>query len=400
MKYISVGILLILIDVAVPFTIHTTVGNNRNNDYATKSLKSSTISSSESDQLSIQKKNLLNLLKVNPIEDPILADPYTKEGLIITTQGSMIGGATNNRAKYILKSSTNSYEGSSNSFVNLLKPIAERKDLNTSEVVTEIASSLFSTLTPFIPPPLRSILSSVGFTSSEYLPMRDLFTSSSVSFAYERGWRQGFTRAGFPGPDKEAEMAMNYFEPSMTKYYNSRVIVDMSCATGLFTRRFVKSNKYKRVFGCDYSASMLQQARRFIEDDIDISTKNRNTQLDLIRLDVGQIPMKNESIDALHAGAAMHCWPELPKAVSEIYRVLKPGGRYFATTFLSSYFSNLMRTDGNVDAASISGPSQQAFQYFASIDQLRLLLINGGFKDENISIEILGNACVVIRCEK
>jgi uncharacterized protein YbaR (Trm112 family) len=31
----------------------------------------------------------------------------------------------------------------------------------------------------------------------------ELFRSPWVSFAYERGWRQNFRRAGFPGPDEE-----------------------------------------------------------------------------------------------------------------------------------------------------------------------------------------------------
>ena len=63
---------------------------------------------------------------------------------------------------------------------------------------------------------------------------RDLFTSPAVSFAYERGWRQGFTQAGFPGPDIEAEMAMDYFAPSAAAAgdVSKSVLVDMSCATG------------------------------------------------------------------------------------------------------------------------------------------------------------------------
>lgn len=223
--------------------------------------------------------------------------------------------------------------------------------------------------------------------------MRDLFTSPSVSFAYERGWRQGFASAGFPGPDQEAEMAMTYFAPSIAKS-KDKILVDMSCATGLFTRRFAASGKYSRVLGCDYSDSMLLEAGRRIRSEPDLLS-SKTTNIELIRLDVGQIPMKNNTIDALHAGAAMHCWPDLKAAVSEIHRVLKPGGRYFATTFLSSYFGTLQRAEGGA-----SGPSRQAFQYFGSVEELRDLLISGGFHRENISIEVLGNACVVIRCEK
>jgi hypothetical protein len=61
--------------------------------------------------------------------------------------------------------------------------------------------------------------------------MRDLFTSPAVSYAYERGWRQGFAQAGFPGPDVESDMAMDYFAPVVART-NYSVVVDMSCATG------------------------------------------------------------------------------------------------------------------------------------------------------------------------
>jgi len=150
---------------------------------------------------------------------------------------------------------------------------------------------------------------------------------------------------------------------------------------------------------------MLTEARRRIvleeQRGGSLSKKNlKTTNLELIRLDVGQIPMKDDSIDCLHAGAAMHCWPDLDTAVKEVYRVLKPGGRYFATTFLATYFSVLSNMDSGSSSASSSMPSQQAFQYFTSIETLRNLLERGGFESGKIQIEVLGNACVVIRAEK
>jgi hypothetical protein len=39
-----------------------------------------------------------------------------------------------------------------------------------------------------------------------------LFRSPLVSFAYERGWRQGFAWAGFPGPDQEFALAMEQLQ--------------------------------------------------------------------------------------------------------------------------------------------------------------------------------------------
>jgi SAM-dependent methyltransferase len=335
------------------------------------------------DRLQAEKNKLLDLLQASPKEDPVLADPLTKEPLTISTTSPFLGGSRYTRQTFILQSASHTYSGKSDTFLDLLQPAGEEKSAE---------SSFFKTVVPLIPPPLRSAMVSVGMNDG-YIPMRDLFTSPSVSFAYERGWRQGFRAAGFPGPDQEAEMAMAYFAPSMAKS-DDKVLVDMSCATGLFTRRFAASGKYKRVLGCDYSDSMLLEAGRRIRAEPSLLTSN-STKLELIRLDVGQIPMKDNSVDALHAGAAMHCWPDLDAAVSEIYRVLKPGGRYFATTFLSSYFGTLQRAEGGA-----SGPSKQAFQYFGSVEELRTLLVCGGFKKESVTIEVLGNACVVIRCEK
>jgi len=134
---------------------------------------------------------------------------------------------------------------------------------------------------------------------------------------------------------------------------------------------------------------MLLEARNRIRTEIS-NNPSITTSLDLVRCDVGSIPMMTCTVDALHAGAAMHCWPDLQSALSEIYRVLKPGGRYFATTFLSSYFT----------AISSNANSIRAYQLFESEDMLRKLIIKGGFEDGKVQIEVLGQACVVIRAEK
>ncbi|KVH94364.1 hypothetical protein Ccrd_003562 [Cynara cardunculus var. scolymus] len=42
------------------------------------------------------------------------------------------------------------------------------------------------------------------------------------------------------------------------------------------------------------------------------------------------------SIDAVHAGAALHCWPSPSNAIAEINRILRSGGVFVGTTFLRS----------------------------------------------------------------
>ena len=351
------------------------------------------LSTKTDEELQMQKKKLFDLIGKKSSIDPVLVDPITKESIEITAPGVLLGGESRRRSvQYRIESPSNRFRGSSDTFIDLLEPAVETKPSSSSSPLRNVLQQAFPVVPFFLRQPLAAL------TDGEYIPMRDLFTSPAVSFAYERGWRQGFAPAGFPGPDVESTMAMDYFAPVVARAGpSSSVVVDMSCATGLFTRRFAATDKYGRVLGCDYSEAMLTEARRRIEAESKLSKTNlKNTRLDLVRLDVGIIPMRNESIDCLHAGAAMHCWPDLDKAASEIHRVLKPGGRYFATTFLSTYFSTLSSMDGQ----GASSVSQQAFQYFESVDTLRSLLERGGFEKDKIMIEVLGTACVVIRAEK
>lgn len=118
-----------------------------------------------------------------------------------------------------------------------------------------------------------------------------------VSLVYERGWRQGFAWAGFPGAawhsrqwgsmsaaqlgivscsrlalrncdtdcagvEREFDMAMDLLRPAYGK-----VLVDMSCGSGIFSRRFASSRQFSGLIAADYSESMLQQTQRTFDDD-------------------------------------------------------------------------------------------------------------------------------------
>lgn len=330
--------------------------------------------------------------------DPVLCDPFTQESLSLSSiKGPILGGARFGGVRLSLTSeSGDTFEGRTNTYINLLESasaIPEEDEEKTSISRSPILSSLLT----FTPPPLRSIIAS-NSDDVEYVPMRDLFTSPSVSFAYERGWRQGFAAAGFPGADEEFELATEYFAPMIEQKNEDTVLVDMSCATGLFTRRFTKSNAYSRVIACDYSDSMLTEARRRVNADSEIA--DSSTKLDLVRCDVAKIPMKTVSVDVFHAGAAMHCWPEIEASLKEIHRVLKPGGRYFATTFLGNYFSTVAGAEKASNGGADVETSMQAFQYFPSVDHLRGLLTDAGFENDNVSVELVGRGCVIMRCEK
>lgn len=177
-------------------------------------------------------------------------------------------------------------------------------------------------------------------TYTEFRPAAtELFRSPLVSFVYERGWRQNFNSRGFPGPDEEFKMAQDLFKSA-----EGGTLVDVSCGSGLFSRKFAKSRTYSRVVALDFSENMLRQCYDFIKADDTIL----NSNLALVRADVSRLPFTSGSVDAVHAGAALHCWPSPSNAIAEINRILRSGGVFVGTTFLriSSSIPAILRPFG------------------------------------------------------
>lgn len=168
----------------------------------------------------------------------------------------------------------------------------------------------------------------------------EIFRTPVVSFLYERGWRQTFSvLGGFPGAEKEFEMMKDYLKPVL-----GGNIIDASCGSGMFSRLFAKSGLFSRVVALDFSENMLQECFKFIKEEENFPTEN----LILVRADISRLPFATSSIDAVHAGAALHCWPSPSAAVAEISRVLRPGGVFVATTYILDGLYSLIPLLGSV----------------------------------------------------
>ncbi|KAJ8433759.1 hypothetical protein Cgig2_025922 [Carnegiea gigantea] len=162
---------------------------------------------------------------------------------------------------------------------------------------------------------------------SESMPLAtEFFRTPIIGFLYERGWRQNFGFGGFPGPEKEFELAKEYLKPAF-----GGNIVDASCGSGVFSRLFAKSGLFSLVIALDYSETMLRQCYEFVKEDPAFPKE----KLILVRADISRLPFVSGSIDAVHAGAAIHCWPSPSTAVAEISRVLRPRGVFVASTTLA-----------------------------------------------------------------
>lgn len=152
-----------------------------------------------------------------------------------------------------------------------------------------------------------------------------IFQSPAVAYAYERGWRQGFAIYGFPGVEEEFAAAQRYLAPA-----GGGPLLDVSCGSGLFTRRFVAARRHALVVAADFSGPMLRQCADYLREDRSLDLR----RVALVRADVARLPFETGSLAAVHAGAAIHCWPMPALAVAEISRVLRPGGVFVGSTFL------------------------------------------------------------------
>lgn len=52
-----------------------------------------------------------------------------------------------------------------------------------------------------------------------------------------------------------------------------QVLLDMSCGSGLFSRRFVKSGRFSGVIAADFSDNMLRQAAQYFSEDRTLSPR-------------------------------------------------------------------------------------------------------------------------------
>ena len=219
---------------------------------------------------------------------------------------------------------------------------AEYQDAATRLSPTSIVDMVSLSSTP-------SAFSSSTEVSNPKPLRQQLFTSPLISVLYERVlpplWEAGL-RIG--GPDAEYRAAADFLVTSdlQKKPSPPRVLLDLSCGTGFVGQRFAwnagrrdndgsTSGSYDHIFALDYSTQMLGELVNSLQRQRQQSTPS--LPISILRGDAGKLPFQNDSLDAIHWGAAMHCVPNAELAFQEIYRVLKPGGRLYATTFLRPF---------------------------------------------------------------
>jgi len=113
----------------------------------------------------------------------------------------------------------------------------------------------------------------------------------------------------------------------------NKVLIDVACGTGDIGKLFLDlTNKDGKIFCVDPNKGMIGKGKNKL-----CNYKNINWLI----APAEKLPIKNNSFDYYTISFGLRNAKDLNKALSEAYRVLRPGGRYLCLEFSKILNSNL-----------------------------------------------------------
>jgi demethylmenaquinone methyltransferase / 2-methoxy-6-polyprenyl-1,4-benzoquinol methylase len=199
--------------------------------------------------------------------------------------------------------------------------------------------------------------------------------NSLLSFSLHHRWRQEAVR--------------------LIELKNGQTVIDLCCGTGDFLpqlRRVVGPDG--KLLGLDFCQPMLVQSRE----------KDSKSTLGLA--DACALPVQSNSVDAITVGWGIRNVPDIDQAHTEIYRALRPSGKFVSldcampTGSLSKYLTKLTRKRLVVAIGSFFG-LKKAYQYleesttrFRTREELADSMRRAGFTNVRHKDLMLGNICI------
>lgn len=138
----------------------------------------------------------------------------------------------------------------------------------------------------------------------------------------------------------------------VSKAPTAGAVLDVPCGGGVAFRH-VRPSFGGRYVAVDIAPGMLERARR--------EADRRGVAVELVQADMQELPFEDSSFDVCASFSGLHHLPEPERAIGELVRCLKPGGRLVGCTFVtgtggrgerSVRVSRLIGVMGNVFSAA------------------------------------------------
>lgn len=157
------------------------------------------------------------------------------------------------------------------------------------------------------------------------------------------------------------------FGPWITEQYDLRPglrILELGCGTGDMWR-VVPLPEGCELLLTDFSQGMLETAQRTLAGRPEITFQ---------QVDAQAIPYSDASFDLVIANMMLYHVPDLPRALREIRRVLRPGGKFYCATYGEHGAVETLAQWLHVDSAvrytfTLQNGAAQLRKYFAQVEQ-------------------------------
>jgi SAM-dependent methyltransferase len=112
----------------------------------------------------------------------------------------------------------------------------------------------------------------------------------------------------------------------------SESLLDIGTGPGDFPIRLRNSGHYGKLIGVDQSPGMISTAIA--------KAKSAKTDITFLQADTQFLPFPDQTFDVVTARHMLYHVPDIPRALAEARRVLKPGGRFLAVTNIHDNFGD------------------------------------------------------------
>lgn len=206
---------------------------------------------------------------------------------------------------------------------------------------------------------VQGVFSSVA---KKYDIMNDI-----MSFGMHRLWKARLIKTLFP--------------------YHNKELLDVAGGTGDVSIKFIEAGGQKATV-CDLNLNMLQEGQRRVKGTSHIAEK----QFSWLHCNAEALEVKDESYDYCVISFGVRNFTNIPKGLTECYRILKPGGKFVCLEF-SNVNDGLLKSiydfySFNVipKIGQIVAQDSESYQYlvesirkFPTSEQFALMLEKAGF---------------------